>query len=594
MAYIPFSYAPMEADTNREYRYTLPLGGVKLSEKDEGTVDGAASRMSNMDVLENSIETRGKVTAATPALDYNGNSLHSITRNAFCEKIILHSGTCLMGYSLGDEAVTVIYDGLPDRHSIMCQFMSKLYIYCDSRVFSLDDNMNLTEELPHVPLVFDEVNDDGETATVNDNLNMCAPIVRARYSLFTSKERYIFRFPKEADLEKPFFAYVNGVEISSDRYTLDSKYIIFNYDLQYNSDIVELVYYLKNPADAGYEFFIENCKIAESYGGNVNSGTRIFFAGNPDKKGYYCKSKLQNPLYVSKDEFEVIGDGCDDITAMKKMYGDLIIFTEKTVYRMSYQQSADLPYFSVREIGNGVGCDCPESVCLIDNRVVFLNSGKGVFIVDSTEQTGEQNIKPLSGNINYGKGAGLLENSSENLTNCFGIDYGRKYMMCVGEKVYIWDYDKSAFRDSASYAASQGRLIWYMYENMSCDSLFELSGKLLAFSKDGHTFGVFDEDSKNDVMSFFSSGKIDVSGSHDKKHITGMEMILYAYGDGKIDFTFYADGQEYCKKQMNVLSGKTMHIKLRLPAKTLYSFGFDVLAHTGVRIEKTLFRYKIV
>ena len=45
---------------------------------------------------------------------------------------------------------------------------------------------------------------------------------------------------------------------------------------------------------------------------------------------------------------------------------------------------------------------------------------------------------------------------------------------------------------------------------------------------------------------------------------------------------------------MIVSRDKKMHLKLRLPAKALYSFGFDVLANSNVRIDDITFKYRTI
>ena len=594
MAYIPITYAPIEADTRRLYRYPLPTSGIKLSDTEISVPKGNAADLFNMDVTETGIETRCLAMNKTPYLDFDG-SFHSMTKNAFCERIIIHAGDSIFSYADSMESLTVMAENIPDKPSIMCEFMSKLYIYCDGRIFSIDNTFNIVEELPYAPLIFDGVNASfGMSETTYDVFNLCAPIVKARYLRENNTGMLGYTLPAHADLTRPVIVYVNGEPLEKIDYTYNVSTVTLKTDIDINKDLVEIVFYLKTPSQKGYEYLLENCTLAESYGGNINSGTRIFFTGNADKKGYYFKSELQNPLYVPSDEYEIIGNGSEDVTAMKKMYGDLIIFTKSCVYRMSYQFSSDKPYFTVREIGNGVGCDCPESVCLIDNRVVFLNSEKGVFIVDSTEQTGEQNIKPISGNILSGKGKGLLDNDADALRSSYAVDFGRKYILSAGKRLYIWDYDKSAYRDLSNYSASQSRLIWYIYNNINAHALFGLKGKLYTLSTAGYVVSVFDRDAQNGITSGFSSGELDISDMADRKHVTEMSMILYCFGSGKINFTFYADGKEYCKKQMIVSRDKKMHLKLRLPAKALYSFGFDVLANSNVRIDDITFKYRTI
>ena len=190
----------------------------------------------------------------------------------------------------------------------------------------------------------------------------------------------------------------------------------------------------------------------------------------------------------------------------------------------------------------------PGSVQLIDNRLVFANSVGGVYMIASTEGKAEENVKPLSGNVNgtslargllrddfdvdwtaageswtyetpysltaagdimakYQKGDklrlvqnGALKyyriagvNYADSNTHiqlageaalqnapvtdiCFSydtplrassIDYDRKYWLCVGSRVYLWDYELTPYYGYADYEKAQKRLAWFLLDNIA-------------------------------------------------------------------------------------------------------------------------------
>ena len=419
--------------------------------------------------------------------------------------------------------------------------------------------------------------------------------MRVRYAseFYNPSSSYLtFRYPIKADLSRPVYAYLNGELVATKYYTYDSYGVTVKKDIKSGEDTVEIVFFASETISDFGDIF-SDCTIAEAFGGNLNGGTRLFMTGHPLYKGVYYRSALQDPLYFPENELEVIGDGCEDITAMKRMYGDLIIFTKNSVYRMSYNPSYEITPFVVKEIGNGVGCDCPKSVCLIDNRVVFLNSEKGVFIVDSTESTGEQNIKPISGNILFGCGEGLLNCGKDDLIGCSAIDFDRKYILSVGKRMYIWDYDRSPFRSSSNYALSQENLVWYIYSlEKKCEMMYQKNRILLCIDKENYTLSTFDEVSREGVKSGFSTGRLSLASVGRKKQVLKMNMLVEAFTDGKMKLDFYADGVLYCSGEIDVKQGETTLMSINLPSKTLISFALDAEFSAGVRIEDVSFDYK--
>ena len=58
MAYIPYSYSPLENDGEKRFLIGLPSGGVSLCDILSESGGGKCKKLTNMDVLEDSIYTR--------------------------------------------------------------------------------------------------------------------------------------------------------------------------------------------------------------------------------------------------------------------------------------------------------------------------------------------------------------------------------------------------------------------------------------------------------------------------------------------------------------------------------------------------------
>ena len=592
MAHIPCTYIPIKGNNSKNVAYNPAPGGVSLSDDSRVSAENKCLMMHNFDVLTGRIAARN--CQRTVAEDCNmSGEFHGMNRELFCGKTFIHAGTCLYSYE-EDGKVTLLSSILPDKDSLFCEFMSKLYIYCDRHIFSVNNVFEFAEEEPFAPIMYENVTpSSSRPARLDVPYNMLSPRITVSYK---SSDVSYFSLPLDADVSRGVRVYEDDEEIDSSIYTVEEGSVTINHKNYVGLRVVKISYYVKNENEMKFDGFVSGCRLVTSFGGDMNGGTRIFFTGNDGDKGKYYKSKLMDPLFVPSDEFEIIGNGSENITSLKKMYGDLVVFTVRSVYRMGYSLSQDGTFFSVKEISNGIGCDCPASVQLIDNRVVFLNSEKGVFIVDSTENTGEQNIKPIGKNILKGSGCGLLDNPGQTLKDANSLDFDRKYMLFVGNRAYIWDYNASGFVDYGNYSVAQERLVWYMYDGISGDIFFETKDGLTSFTKKDAEFHVFDaKGEKTDVSCRYVSGVIEEMFPFVKKIVTGISMMIYTEKNSNYSISLFADGQKYYEAALTKYGKECKQkIKLKLPAKDLYGFSFEICGNGGIEIEQMLFDFIVI
>lgn len=599
MSHIPFTYAPLSSNGKKSVYLPLPSGGMSL---DEGVLpEGKSAFISNLAISNDGICTRSAFVPMTEAFQLDGE-LHGITKTPFNGKIIMHAGEKLYSYDKDNSGIVEISDFLPDEKSIFCTFMSKLYIYCKGHVFSIDRDFVFAEQMPDAPVVFEGANPISaygmkETGKV---FNLIAPRISVTYSSFSAPSDYAgtrYALPRYADVSRPVSVFINDEELDSALVNVTENKIFIDDEIEIPSGegVVKISYFVKDTENLSYDDKLYGCNLSVAFGGNTNGGTRVFLTGNEEYKGYYFRSGLQNPLYFGSDDCEVIGDGCENITAVMKMYGNLLIFTENSVFKMSHNITSNSAYYSVKEISNETGCDCPESVQLIDNRVVFVNSRKGVFIVDSANDTGEHNIKPISGNINKGDGYGLLECETDSIKKCRSMDFDRKYMLFVGKRAYIWDYNSSPFYDSGNYSKAQEKLCWYMYEDMHEGYYFETESSLVVLDMMDMAFYVLsDAEEKTDVSFDIKSREECFDVPLNKKYVTDMEFLLSADVDAQVRLLLYSDGECYFEKQLDVGNGKLTHVKLSLAQKALYRFAFRLCGKGGIKINNVMLKYKII
>ncbi len=580
MAYIPYTYVPIGSSGAKKTVYTLPYNGVKLSKDEDIIPDGFCKYSLNMDIGNGRIESRCGQKKNISDFLCDG-TFHGSAKNAFFGNLVFHAGTKLYALNEKSKEPVLVGEGLPDKKSLICNFMSKLYIYCESRIFSLDKNLAFKEEMPTPVILYKDVHASlpGSGTRLDVPFNALAPRITVVYS--ENKVKY-YNLPCPLDTSRPYEIYSNSKLVDNSTCTVTEKLITLPDTFIYGADVVITVtYYLKNPEEEGYVRAIEGCNLVCDFGGKASGGTRLFFTGNPDYEGRYYMSDFQDPLYCASDNYETIGDGSSNITALLKMYGNLIIFTESSVYKMSYTLNQDGAFFSTKQISDYVGCDCPDSLQLIDNRAVFLNSRKGVFIVDSTDEAGEHNIKPLSGNVIKGKEYGLLSVDPKVLKSAASADFDRKYMLFAGDRAYVWDYDKSAYYDSNSYSKAQSRLCWYIYDNVEGKNFCGLGTRLISFAQDADCVRLCEypiAEASTDFESVLESGNMEVFSDGKRRFVTGMGIRLSRCDSCSIKLTFFADGEEYYSKTVSPKKLSKEKAVFSLPRKALYNFGFKLTA----------------
>ena len=589
MANIPLTYVPIVSSGGKRVSYILPSGGVKFSEDGGIVAAGKCRKMNNFDLFEGKIKSRKAFYPRFDSFVAEGE-FHGMHENPFYDKIIFHAGTCLYSYDGGENPPELISDILPDKKSIFCEFLSKLFIYCGTHVYSIDNGFKFTEEMPDAPLIYKNVVPGIRTSGVRteNNFNMLSPVMKVDY---VETDSYVYHFPIAPDLSRPLRIYEGDVLIETGYEVSQDNVQLVEYDLKTRKKTLSFVYYPLDPKAAGFENIIEDCCIMTAFGGNAAGGTRLFLSGNENKKGYYYKSPLLNPLYIGYDEFEIIGDGCENVTCMKKMYGDLMIFTENSIYRMKYSFNEEGTYFTVKEISSEAGCDCPGSVQLIDNRLVFANSKRGIFILDSAEESGEQNIKPISGNILSGS-EGLSKLGADNLKKSKSLDFDRKYMLFADGVVYIWDYDTTAFHDSGNYGKAQERLCWYTYDGINGDGFIGLGGYLFALSEnDGVKLYCLGNGENDDAAHVFESGISECFLPETRKHITEMDIRLCRYDDRDIVLSLYSDTEKYFEMILPKRKKEREKIRIKLPRKAVYGFGFSLMSQGKFEISSVSATY---
>ncbi len=241
------------------------------------------------------------------------------------------------------------------------------------------------------------------------------------------------------------------------------------------------------------------CNLSCWFGGSssgISSGTRLFLSGNEECREQVFFSGLNNPLYFSEKFNFKVGRTNEAVTALGKQNNMLVIFKRNEIYSAIYSYdtsistddivsgrvadlSATMVYFPVTLINSGIGCDCPDTVVLCKNKLVWATSNGHIHTLASNDEYSICNVYELSKMIQ----SRLTKHSGEALSKASAITFENCYIISVEDDVFVLDYGSYAFTNVYSYSdenKAQRNLSWYIWKLPSDFGILgNVNGKIL-------------------------------------------------------------------------------------------------------------------
>ena len=197
------------------------------------------------------------------------------------------------------------------------------------------------------------------------------------------------------------------------------------------------------------------------FGGDKNGiqgGPRLFVGGHRLFPNLIYWSDADNPLYFPENNFAYIGDAGQFVTAFAKQGEKLIIFKESEVYYATYTSGSRVSKylldgsvidatsneagFPVSPIHPSVGCDCPETIQLCGNRLVWATSSGRVFALNPANQYSENSVIEISGAVQQQ----LKSIGSTALKSAVSADYCGHYILLAGNDAFLFNYNEAKFQ----------------------------------------------------------------------------------------------------------------------------------------------------
>lgn len=221
----------------------------------------------------------------------------------------------------------------------------------------------------------------------------------------------------------------------------------------------------------------------EWFGGaseGISGGTRLFLGGNTvdEDKSLVVWSGLNDPLYFSENAYFYVGDNSSPVTGFGKQSDMLVIFKSNETWGTRYTQNAEISarnlidqsvvdygasavYFPLIQINPSIGCDCPKTVQLCRNRLVWACSNGDVWTLSGQNQFSERNIYRVSEMMSQ-----KLKTETD-LKNAFSADWEGHYLLFIGNRVYVMDYESYGYAYISSHTKvenAQTKIPWWFWE----------------------------------------------------------------------------------------------------------------------------------
>ena len=229
---------------------------------------------------------------------------------------------------------------------------------------------------------------------------------------------------------------------------------------------VEITYSKANP-DALKA--VMNCNYAAVYG----SGNQlcIVLGGDTGRtrngklisqpNAVFWSGSTQNgfdPTYFPVDAYNLLGDTEDAVTGFGKQYDSFMVFKAHSIGRLTMEittvNERNVTVLNYARVNDSIGCDLPRSIQLINNNLVFANTGLdgdvgGIYLITSSSAAFENNVECISQK---------MDGSEEHPGLLYDLEVaghgpvsshndGRRYYLCVNNHVWLWNYRLSRAGD---------------------------------------------------------------------------------------------------------------------------------------------------
>lgn len=401
--------------------------------------------------------------------------------------IYVHAGTKVYK---GD---TEIASGLPEKKGLFVLFNQLLYYFCDA-IYSYDGS-TWSEVEPYVPNVVINRTPDASSGDTMESYNMIGTGFQNTFhgdgtsTVYQLTDTDLDQTEPKVKVDNEDWTYdpdLSAAKTFKVDYTT-GKITFVSAPLE-GTNNVEIIAYKHDTEWDDYHNQILSSKYYSCFGGNNNS--RLFLAGGGKSTYYY--SEVYDASYFPYINYARIGNSADDITGFGQQYNVLIIFKPTEIFSLSYYQQSSstttdesqygIGAFASQVVNSKIGCDCPDTIQLINNQLTWLSTREGVCCLVSTNIIDERNVRTISRNINRQNNYGILGILDwPDREKVVSADYDGKYFLANKTTGYcfMWDYSIRPFYLGTDKTANVRDLNWFLFDNFYVNTFIKHGNNLL-------------------------------------------------------------------------------------------------------------------
>lgn len=423
-----------------------------------------------------------------------------------------------------DYSTIKLYDGVENTKITFFEMNDKLYIKDGKKYLQYDgkefiDVLNIA----YVPTLFLACNKDG-AGTEFEQWNLLGNKFKQKYSCDGTEKEYRLCFDKLTSIDKVI---------------LDNKELTLNID--YKSNLLQgIINFTTTPSKGTDNLEIQATKIVEEYYKDRILKAKLYtiYGGSNDSKvllangSVMYRSGVLDPTYFPENFYQVVGNTDEDITGFAKQYDYCVIFKEKSIWQMRYENGS----YPVKPLNDSTGCINSQSIQLIENSPFYLDT-RGIYTIIQSNVRDERNVEMVSENVNFANVLGQIGLMQEQgLNEAVTADFDRKYMFCVNNKVYVFDYANKC---------------WYKWTNINARSFLEWNNKLYWGDSTGAIYTFRDkedqrayDDLENPIKALWRSKMFDFGADERKKLVERLFFSMNASRRTSVKVAYYTQENE--------------------------------------------------
>ncbi len=407
--------------------------------------------------------------------------------------LYLHIGTTIQKYDVSANTVTEVYSNadLTTAKGVFINFNRMLYYLNGVQYIVFDgvgDNPMFNAVDPYTPDICINRTPDGASSDLIEDYNRLGSGFKNSFNADGSaKEYHLTDTNLDSTLVKATVGTSEMTEGTGFTVNRTTGVVTFTAAPVKGQNNVVITAY---KTESEYISSIINNKYWTAFGGQNNS--RLFLAGNGNSTYYY--SDVFDASYFPESNYATIGNGEDDISGFGPQYSVMIVFKPKEMFSVTYQYTTDSngdqkAMFYSGQVNAEMGCDMPDTIAYVDNRITWGSTQWGILCLVSTLIVDERNVQVISRNINGGKDVlGMLD--EVDLKKAIAVNYEGKYMLTVNGVAYVWDYQYSPYSISSSSKTTTPdvaakAISWFKWDNINLSAWIILN-RVAYYAKDNN------------------------------------------------------------------------------------------------------------